>query len=114
MRKTNLKELNRLEELLKETGIDYERRDEEGNFAELIGENLDFHQICVPSVEAFRNNVPGSWDAVCHYGSYGYLQGLLEVYGSMEERDQPVGWLTAEEVMKRAKEKGLLKGVNDD
>lgn len=45
------------------------------------------------------------WDAICHYGSYGYEEGLLEIYGSIvdieKENDSVVGWLTAEDVIKR-------------
>lgn len=36
-------------------------------------------------------------DAVCHWGTYGYLDGLIEI---MEKNADPVGWLTAEEAFK--------------
>ena len=46
------------------------------------------------------------WDAVCHSGSYGHEDGLLEIMGTIltdeeSECDSVVGWLTAEQVMKR-------------
>lgn len=45
------------------------------------------------------------WDAVCHSSSYGHIDGLLEIYGSLvdEEKDGDTvaGWLTAEEVLMR-------------
>lgn len=44
------------------------------------------------------------FDAVCHYGSYGYHNGLLEILGSIvseEDGDQVVGYLTADDVIER-------------
>lgn len=42
-------------------------------------------------------------DAVCHWGSYGHEQGLLEIMGvlSEEEEDDVEGYLTAETVFTR-------------
>lgn len=37
------------------------------------------------------------WDAICHHGSYGYEQGLLEIYGCI--CDDVVGYLTADAVI---------------
>ena len=45
------------------------------------------------------------WDAICHYGSYGYEQGLLEIYGSLVDGGGVKGWLTAEEVIRLIEEK---------
>lgn len=46
-------------------------------------------------------------DAVCHMGSYGHEQGLLEIQGAIteeeEQEDSVLGYLTAEEVFKRFK-----------
>lgn len=63
------------------------------------------HQILV-----FDEYGDVDWDAVCHKGSYGYEEGLLEIMGSLvteEERkyDSVVGWLTAEDVVKRLESK---------
>lgn len=46
-------------------------------------------------------------DVICHYGSYGWKEGLLEIMGALtaeeNEYDDVLGWLTAEEVFKRFK-----------
>ena len=44
------------------------------------------------------------WDAVCHYGSYGYEQGLLEIMGTIVNGDNEhdvVGHLTAQDIINR-------------
>lgn len=55
-------------------------------------------------------NVPNSknkkWDAICHYGSFGYKEGLLEIYGEIVPEnigDTVEGYLTAEDVIDRHK-----------
>ena len=92
-----MNELDKLEELLKEYNIPYERYDVSG--LDIDG-FFDRHQICVP--ERGENC---QWDAICHYGSYGYYDGLLEIYGEIvdEEKDgdSVVGFLTANDVMRR-------------
>lgn len=44
------------------------------------------------------------WDAVCHSGSYGHADGLLEVMGldmgELSDGDDVVGWLTADAIIK--------------
>ena len=49
------------------------------------------------------------WDAVCHFGSYGHEKGLLEIMGVIvdEEADggSVIGWLTADDVIKRLETK---------
>lgn len=88
-----MSELDKLEQYLKGKGIKYERIDE-NTFIR------DRHQINV-----FDSDGKIAWDAICHRGSYGYEQGLLEIYGKLvdEEKDgdSVVGWLTAEDVIKR-------------
>lgn len=37
------------------------------------------------------------WDAICQYGSYGYKQGLIEIYGVI--CDDVVGYLTADDII---------------
>lgn len=43
------------------------------------------------------------WDAICHRGSHGYEQGLLEIYGvivdPMLDGDNVIGYLTADEII---------------
>ena len=48
------------------------------------------------------------FDAICHIGSYGYEQGLIEIMGDrlMTEQDgggSVAGWLTADQVIERLK-----------
>lgn len=87
-------ELDKLEEYLKKNNIPYTRVDEGW---------LMRHQIMVP--EAYPN---AEWDAICHLGSYGYEEGLLEIKGDLvdEEKDGDtvVGYLTAEDVIQRIEE----------
>lgn len=40
------------------------------------------------------------WDAICHSGSYGHENGLIEVMGLPQCQDDVIGYLTAEEVLK--------------
>lgn len=40
------------------------------------------------------------WDAICHNGSYGHEDGLIEVMGLPQCQDDVIGYLTAEEVLK--------------
>ena len=45
------------------------------------------------------------WDAVCHSGSYGHENGLLEIMGAIVKEDvgdDVEGWLTADDVIERA------------
>ena len=86
-----MSELDKLEKYLKEHNITYERIDKEGVF--------NRHQIIVKDEDGVV-----IWDAVCHFGSYGYEEGLLEIMGTLvrpEDRDSVAGWLTAEDVIKR-------------
>lgn len=94
-------ELDKLEAYLKENGIKYERIDEpcpykrptDLEWPEGFGER---HQIIVKD-----SRDKYMWDAICHWGSYGYEDGLLEVMGPvMVEQDMDVeGFLTAEEII---------------
>lgn len=44
------------------------------------------------------------WDAICHSGSYGHENGLIEVMGLPQCQDGVIGYLTAEEVLKMVDE----------
>lgn len=93
--KANLIELTRLERYLKDHGYKYERKDEE------VNEFMNRHQIVV-----MNDKGEYMWDAICHFGSYGYEQGLLEIAGDIVTGDYAVeGFLTAKDVIDR------LKGV---
>ena len=43
-------------------------------------------------------------DAICHWGSYGHQDGLIEIMGLTHNGDMAEGYLTAEEVFNRIKE----------
>jgi hypothetical protein len=90
--KRDLTELNKLEEYLKDHGFDYVRED--WTNMESLDDIYDHHQIIV--MEDGRR----VWDVVCHYGSYGAVEGLLEGMGEIFEEDVE-GWLTADEVIAR-------------
>lgn len=84
--------------MVKDRHIPYERFDEK---PKPWSPHLDRHQICVPS-EKFK-----AWDVICHYGSYGYEEGLLEIYGDIvpeDAGDSVQGWLTADDVIKLVEE----------
>ena len=64
-----------------------------------VGDCFGTPQVRYPSTE---NCV---CDAICHGGSYGHEEGLLEIMGLAADPDDDVeGWLTAEEVFKRISE----------
>ena len=91
-RKSVMNELDKLGEYLKGRGIKFIRIDEEGKWGR--------HQIVVMGPDGKKE-----WDAICHRGSYGYEQGLLEIYGNIvdikKDGDSVVGWLTAKDVIER-------------
>ncbi len=89
-RKVN--ELDKLEEMLKEKNIPYNRVDEAGVYGH--------HRI-----DVFNNDGDRIWDAICQRGSYGYDDGLLEVMGDpvvkLGDGDSVCGYLTAKDVIER-------------
>ena len=94
MNEVDLTELNRLEEMLQEAGVPYRRIDDIGEAILGIGYRVgEFHQIKVPSE---------GWDVICHHGSYGVEQGLLEAMGhKITGNNDVLGYLTAQDVMDR-------------
>ena len=91
----HFKELDKLEEYLKEHEIPYEREDVDGDPSE-SPVLLDFHQITV-----FDEKGAKLWDVICHYGSYGYDEGLLEIMGSISKKQDVEGNLTAATIINR-------------
>lgn len=92
---TDLTELNELEQYLKYKHIPYERIDRD-TLLDQYGHTVELerHQICVPVADPRYKE----WDVICNWGSYGYEDGLLELYGSLCDGDV-IGWLTAAEVI---------------
>ncbi len=89
-----MNELEKLESFLIQNGYKHERIDY------TTPHGYDQHQIIV-----YNDKHKRIWDAVCHYGSYGHSQGLLEIMGCIVRgKDSVEGWLTADDVIKRFKE----------
>ena len=93
-----MSELDKLESYLAEHGYDYRRFDDYASYYER-------HQIEVYKKQKYKKEPVKDWDAICQQGSYGYDEGLLEIYGSIVDKkkdgDVVVGWLTAEDVIER-------------
>jgi len=93
-----MSELDKLEKYLKEHGIIYERN-ESHSINPITGEDWGLNQIVV------YKNRKRFFDAICNRGSYGFEQGLLEIYGDIvdvhRDHDSVVGWLTAKDVIER-------------
>lgn len=100
-----LYELNKLEEYLKANNIPYERIDEKHELTKQGWWHIPRHQIAVPNLESLATE-EYEFDVICHEGSFGYEEGLLEIMGSIvtdEDGDRVVGYLTAEDVIERIK-----------
>lgn len=96
-----MSELDKLEEYLKVHDYDYERYDTEeclDSRGRIV--SLNRHQIIVTNDDGDR-----AWDAICQEGSFGYKEGLLEIYGDIVwddvDGDSVRGWLTAQDVINR-------------
>lgn len=91
-----MSELDKLEEYLKARGCEYERYDDDTLWGDY---SLNRHQIIV------YHDGDRSWDAICQAGSFGYKEGLLEIYGDIVwydiDGDSVRGWLTAQDVINR-------------
>ena len=94
---TNLNEMDKLETLLIENGIDYKRIDQPANNKNAF----DFHKI-YGKIKNFQ------WDVICHHGSYGYENDLLEYSDTIEP--DIIGYLRAEDVLKLLKNIDYRKG----
>ena len=83
--KIDVRECLRLESMLLAAEIPYEARN-----------IYDGRQVIYPSMREWKS------DVVCHSGSYGHEQGLLEqMYLVGDDEDSVEGHLTAEVVFKR-------------
>ena len=108
---TDLTELNTLERYLQEHDIPYRRIDDTGPYNSLDGCYYDRHQIMVykDKNDLIRSTSDHTdhwiWDAICHYGSYGHSNGLLEISGSLVDEtktgDSVEGYLFASEIIER-------------
>lgn len=110
-----MRELNKLEEYLKENNYVYERIDKYGkkpNDPKAFCLDWDFeerHLIIVYEGKNGNEFYNRQWDVACHPGTYGYSDGLLEAYGNIvdpeEVGDDVEGYLTAEDVIKKLERK---------
>lgn len=97
-----MSELDKLTEYLRAHHYRYTRIDKSMPKRDnSIGIAIDRHQVIVYDMSGKE-----LWDAVCHYGSYGYDEGLLEIMGTIANGDVE-GWLTADEIILR------LEGKHD-
>ena len=89
-----MSELDKLEKYLKEHGYEYTREDVD---------DIPLYGV-VNQIIVYKDG-ERLWDAVCHPGSYGYEEGLLEIYGEIVwhdiDGDSVRGWLTADNVIAR-------------
>lgn len=99
-------QLDILEKILIEKGIEYKRFDEATPIPDVIFMNGpgDFHQIRGKEGDF-------EWDVICHHGSYGYEEGLLEYCDNVEH--DIIGNLTADEVIKLINSAQYRKGYAD-
>lgn len=89
-----MSELDKLEKMLIDANIEHEREDTDNDYGVCI---YSFHQI------RSKKCIDGKWkwDVICHKGSWGYEQGLLEIYGDC--MNEPEGYLTAAEAYEKIK-----------
>ena len=99
----DIAELSKLEEYLKENGFVYERTAQYG-MDPSHKEWLEWNQIKVFEDDRL------AWDVVCHSGSYGFEDGVLEGMGPIfgHGNDNIEGWLTAADVIRK------IEGRNND
>lgn len=103
MKRNTYPEMNKLIRLLVLNGIPFEVLSFPA-FSAPREEDADFGlQIFSPSFEK------PMIDAVCHWGTYGYEKGLIEIQSALiqnpdEWEDGVRGWLTAEEALEYFKE----------
>lgn len=109
----------KIREELRNMGIDYHCCEDEEFETEI--EKLD-KALTEMNVEHYLDSLAGGyqifvydengdvvWDAICTENSYGYSDGLLEVYGKIvPEKDGVVGFLTAAQVIEMMKKNGGL------
>lgn len=98
-------EMDKLVEYLDKSGANYKRIKETNIVKFPDGKERDVgrNQVVVHDDKGCFK-----WDAICHYGSYGYKEGLLEIMGDIVDKEKDgdsavAGWLTAEDVINRVK-----------
>lgn len=87
----NLNEINQLAQGLVEKGITFTTKRLLGGMQIVVNDDNDNYL----------------WDAICHCGSYGHEEGLIEIMGTIVQNDcdDVEGYLTAEEILSRLDER---------
>lgn len=86
MGKINTAELDKLQKLLDDAGIEYERIDQKAE--KVKGEEFEIHQL------HRKDDGENPWSVICNTRSYGYEEGKLEFWDMVYDTE---GWLSAEE-----------------
>lgn len=102
MKEIYTKELNKLAVGLIERGIPFEF------FSVFEGGEIIVYEISHSPISMQENPIR-LWDAICHDGSYGREEGLLEIMGNLVDEikicDSVEGFLMADEILKRIDER---------
>lgn len=110
----DMAELYALRDWLQENGADFEFYDmpaiwvyDEAHPGEPYAiQQIGRHQVIV--YDQINGEQMRRWDAICHRGSYGYEDGLLEIMGCIVPEETPgnvEGFLTADQVIEMEKER---------
>ena len=94
-----MSEMDKLAELLKNVKIDFERFHDPTKVPDYVLPNKDVERELRNQIVIKHGKTVLSF--ICHLGSYGVDQGLIEFYDFQHE---PVGYLTAEECLEIVKE----------
>lgn len=97
-------EFNKLEHLLIENNIEYEREDR----VYKTDSRFFYHQLRSPKIVG--NGYV--WDVIFANGSYGEEEGLLELYGT--DMEEPLGYVSAKECLKVIKKKLAKEKESED
>lgn len=93
-------EMDKLAELLGNKGIAFERFHDPTKVPDYVLPNKDVERELRNQIVIKSGKTELSF--ICHLGSYGVDQGLIEFY---DFKSEPVGYLTADECMEIVKEK---------
>lgn len=92
-------EMDKLAELLENKGIVFERFHDPTKVPDYVLPNKDVERELRNQIVIKQGKTVLSF--ICHLGSYGVDQGLIEFF---DFKSEPVGYLTAEECIKIVKE----------
>ncbi|MCD8286098.1 MAG: hypothetical protein LUD50_02595 [Clostridia bacterium] len=95
-------EMDKLAQYLEAHNIRYKRkrRFDKLTDEEFFANGIDGGEIII----VYDSCGKRQWDAIWGYGSYGYIDGLLEIMGSIVKADDAnavEGWLTSEDIIDR-------------